>query len=67
MRISSASSRSSTLCPLDRVQTEIVAQLRIGARFNQKLDEVCVTKDDCEDEGSLTPARTLVYIRAVGQ
>ena len=60
-------SRSSSLCPLDRVQTEVVAQLCVGACFNEKLDEVCVTEDDCEDEGSLAPTRSLVYVRAFGQ
>ena len=67
MRIACASVESSSLCPLDRVQTEIVAHLRIGARVYQDSNKICVTEDDGEDEGCLTAVRSFVYVRATSQ
>ena len=59
--------QSSALCPLDRVQTEIVAQIRVGARFYQEFYEICATEDDGEDQRRLTTARSFIYVRAIGQ
>ena len=59
--------QSSALCPLERVEAEIVALLRIGARIHQEFNEVCVAEDDGEDEGRLPAARSFIYVRAIGQ
>ena len=59
--------QSSALRPLDRVETEIVAQLRIGARFHQQFYEICTAEDDREDERRLPTARSFIYVRAIGQ
>jgi hypothetical protein len=36
--------------PIDRIQTEIVSQLRIGAGVEQKRNEMRVTEDGGENE-----------------
>jgi len=59
--------RASALRPVDRVQTEIVAQLRVGARIHQQLDEIGMAEDDGEDEGRLAATRSFIHVRAIGQ
>ena len=59
--------KSSALCPLDRVKTEIVAQLRVGARMHQYSNKICVSEDDCKDESRLTAVRTFIYVRTISQ
>jgi hypothetical protein len=58
---------SPALCPLDRVETEIVPHLRIGARIQQQSYEFCVAEYDGEDEGRLTAVCSFVYVRAASQ
>jgi hypothetical protein len=58
---------SATLCPLDCIQTEIVAPLRIGARIHEDSNQICATEDDGEDEGSLTAVRSFVNVGAPSQ
>jgi hypothetical protein len=41
--------------------------MRIGARINEDSYEICVTKNDGEDESSLASAGAFVNIRAFGQ
>jgi len=55
------------LCPRDRIETEIVTQLGIGARIYQDSYKICVTEDDGEDEGSPTTVRGFVYVRTASQ
>ena len=59
--------QSSALRPLDRVEAEIVAQLRVGARFHQEFYEICAAEDDGKDERRLAAARSFIYVRAIGQ
>src|SRR6185503_15317357 len=59
--------QSSALRPLDGIQTEIIALLRIGAGLNQSLNDMRVTKDYGEDERRLTAARSFIYVSAVGE
>ena len=59
--------QSAALRPLERVETEIVALLRVGARFHQEFYEVCAAEDDGEDESCLPAARSFIYVRAIGQ
>jgi hypothetical protein len=58
---------SSALCPLDCVETKIVAHLRIRAGIYQHSYKVCATEDDGEDEGRLATVGSLVHVRAVSQ
>jgi hypothetical protein len=60
-------SESSSLRPFDRVETEIVAQLRVGACVHQYSNEVCVTEDYREDESRPAAVRAFIYVRTISQ
>jgi hypothetical protein len=40
---------ASSVCPIDGVESEVIAQLRIRARFEQKRNEMRVSEDGGED------------------
>ena len=58
---------ASPLRPVERVQTEIVAHLRVSTRFYQEFYEICAAEDDGKDQRRLTAARSFIYVRAIGQ
>ena len=41
--------------------------MRVGARVNQEFYEVCMTENDRENKRGLTTARTLIYVRTIGE
>src|SRR5215216_207345 len=51
--------QSSTLRPVNRVEAEIVALMRIGARLNEEPDEICVTINDRENKRGTAAAACL--------
>ena len=59
--------RASSLRPIDRVETEIIAQLRIRTGGEQERNEVRVTEDRREDQRRLAAARPLVDVGSVGE
>src|ERR1041384_2923583 len=59
--------QTSTLRPLDRVQSEIIALFRIRAGLNQLLNYVRVAEDYREDERGLAAAGTFVDVSALGK
>ena len=59
--------RASTLRPVNRVETEIVAFVWIGAGVDEQPDDIGVTANNRENERGLAAARLLVYVRAIGQ
>ena len=58
---------SAALRPLDRIQTEIIALLGIGAGLNEPLYDMRVSEDYGEDERRLAAARGFIYVSAVGE
>ena len=60
-------SGASSLCPVDGVESEIVAQLRIGPGVEQKGNEMGVIEDRGEDERGLSAAGAFVDVGAVSQ
>jgi hypothetical protein len=67
VRMSTASVRPSALCPLQRVEAEIVAQMQISPRIYQNFYDICVAENYRENEGGLAAAGGFVYIRTSGQ
>jgi hypothetical protein len=54
--------QSTPLCPLDRVEPEIVTQTRVGAGFYKQVNEVDVIEDYSEDECRLPAVVPLVDV-----
>ena len=58
---------ASSLGPIDGVESEVIAQLRIGAGVKQEGDEMRVTEDGGEDQRRLPAAGSFVYVGSVGE
>ena len=58
---------ASSMRPVDRVESEIVSQLRVGARVEKKRKEMRVTEDRREDERRLPAAGAFVDVGSVSQ